>query len=88
MVRSRSTSRSTSRPRSSRGRKWKSSIIKHYGAGYYNKLERCVKSVKSRNKKYFGYSKYNPWAVCQASIRRTKKSHKRASNSRSKSHKR
>lgn len=66
---------------SSRGKKWKQSIVKHYGTHYYNKLERCVQSVKSRNKKYYGYSRYNPWAVCQASIKGKRKSHKKLSRS-------
>lgn len=34
------------------------------------KLDRCVRQVEARNKKG---KHYNPWAVCNASIGRTKK---------------
>lgn len=33
------------------------------------KLERCVKEIKKKNKK----GKYNPYAVCKASIKKNKR---------------
>lgn len=35
------------------------------------KIERCVKSVKKQNKKR--KTQYNPYAVCKASIKKSKK---------------
>lgn len=31
------------------------------------KYKSCVKKVKAKNKKEYGYDKYNPYAVCRVS---------------------
>lgn len=62
---------------STRSRKWHATIKARYGKKFYDKLERCVREVKSKS------GIISPYAICFASLEGTTKHHTKARKSRS-----
>ncbi len=73
----------------SRSYEWHRSIKKHYGNRFHDKLERCLKSVERKSRRYPVRNKY---AICFSSLKKTtnykSRSRKRNTNKKSKLRKR